>query len=329
MTEVSVNASENAVYFAGLCEVEDAGKRVDALVARKLLSLSRNEFANRVLSLEVNGRTVAHGYRVREGDRIAGYIAPEQPVEPTPEHMDLTILFEDERLIVLDKPPGLVVHPGSGHREGTLVSGLLYRYPELGERFTDSERPGIVHRLDKDTSGVMVVARDDETAESLKRQFAAARVRKRYVAVVKGAPPASEGRVEGCIRRDPHHRKRFAWSADEGKPAVTDYRILSRFKGVTLVALAPKTGRTHQLRVHMKHLGCPIVGDTVYNRAAGSCPDSGLLLHAATLSIKFPGEPERRTFTSPFPSRFRSVLAEYDGPESGEDPRWYEVLREW
>ncbi len=316
-----------AVSFSARCESEDAGKRLDAVVSREVLELSRSEFSNRLLSLRVNGQSVTRRYRLRAGDKVEGEIAPRETAEPQAQNIDLDILFENELVVVVNKPPGLVVHPGSGNHDGTLVSGLLYRFPELASRFPDVERPGIVHRLDKDTSGVMIVARDAETAEMLKRQFAAGRVRKRYVAVVKGAPPASEGRVEGCIRRDPHHRKRFVWSEKEGKPSVSEYRVLARFSEVSVVGLAPKTGRTHQLRVHMKHLGCPIVGDTVYGR--GAQRKEGMLLHAARLSLKLPGEDERRTFTAPFPERLRNVLAEYDDRVTGEDPRWYESLLEW
>lgn len=318
-----------AIHFDGRCEPEDTGRRIDEIVAREALALSRNEFRNRLVSLRVNGRHVSPAYRVHEDDRVDGEIAFETPPEPAAQNIDLNIIFENERVVVLDKPSGLVVHPGSGNRHGTLVGGLLYRYPDLAERFPDSDRPGIVHRLDKDTSGVMIVARDAESAGILQRQFAAGRVRKRYVALVKGAPPASEGRVQGCIRRDPHHRKRFMWAADEGKPADSGYRILARFPEASLVALAPKTGRTHQLRVHMKHLGCPVVGDTVYGRGSSKTPGEGLLLHAAVLSLKLPGESERRTFTSPFPERLRSALERYGGPEISEDPRLYEVLLEW
>lgn len=315
------------VTVEGTVDAEHAGLRLDAFISRCLTELSRSEVTSRLELVRVNEKDARVSRKVREGDRVTCVLGPEESSEIEAEPIDLDIVYEADTYLVVNKPAGMVVHPANGNWSGTLVQALMHRYPGIEQRFESPERPGIVHRLDRDTSGIILVAKYPEMCERLSRQFAARRTRKRYLALVKGAPPHSEGRVEGCIRRDPRHRKRFVWSESEGKRARTEYRVLARFDKAALVALAPYTGRTHQLRVHMQHLGCPIIGDTVYARGPGE--PEGMMLHAASLTIHIPDEAEPREFVTPFPERFRSVIARYGGPESGEDPNWFEVLHEW
>jgi 23S rRNA pseudouridine1911/1915/1917 synthase len=223
--------------------------------------------------------------------------------------MVLDILYEDSRVVVLNKPRGMVVHPGSGVRSGTLVQGLLAHAREIAVNFPkEPVRPGIVHRLDKDTSGVIITAKDPESLEYLACQFRGRAVRKVYLAIVKGMPPQLRGTIRGHILRDPRHRKRFVHAETGGKPAETLYKVLSSRDGYSFVVLKPKTGRTHQLRVHMKSVGCPILGDPVYGRKDQSFSQAGLMLHAYSLSLVLPGENQERTFRAPIPPEFSGQM---------------------
>ena len=318
-------SSESAVQLQGVVDEAYSGARLDVYLSRALAHCSRSALSARVSSVLVNGTAARLSRKVAAGDRVVCELQAPESHEIEPEPIDLEVLFENDDVVVVNKPAGLVVHPANGNWSGTLVHALLYRYPDLESRFGTRERPGIVHRLDKDTSGVLIVAKSLDAHADLARQFERRKVVKRYIALVRGAPPASIGCVEGFIRRDPHNRKRFVWSDSSGKAARTDYRVLARFERHSLVALAPKTGRTHQLRVHMHHCDCPIVGDEVYGRR----DRLGLMLHAALLSIKLPGERTARTFTAPLPERIRSSLSEYASREGFEAQRWYDVLREW
>ncbi len=229
-----------------------------------------------------------------------------------PQAIDLDILFEDSNVLVINKPQGMVVHPGSGNPEGTLVNAVLYYCRQIGEEFSgEMIRPGIVHRLDKDTSGIIIIAKNPESLEFLADQFRKGSVRKQYLAIVKGRPLAArKGRIETLISRDPHNRKRFAVPASSGssgcsgKRAVTYYHVLKEFDGFSLISLRPKTGRTHQLRVHMAYKGCPILGDPIYSRKS----DHPFMLHAYKLSILLPGEKDLRLFRAPVPMRFRTFI---------------------
>lgn len=317
--------AESTVRLEGVVEQEYAGVRLDVYLSKALAGSSRSAISARVSSVSVNGAAARLSRKVAAGDRVVCRLKAPETREIVPEPIELDVLYENDDVVVVNKPAGFVVHPANGNWSGTLVHALLYRYPDLESRFGTRERPGIVHRLDKDTSGVLIVAKNPDAHFHLARQFERRKVLKRYVALVRGSPPASVGSVEGFIRRDPHNRKRFAWSDSTGKPSKTEYRVLARFERRSLVALAPKTGRTHQLRVHMQHCNCPIVGDEVYGRR-----DSlGLMLHAALLSITLPGEASVRTFTAPLPERIRSALSECASPEAFEAQRWYDVLREW
>ncbi len=281
---------------------EWVGERVDRFVAEGLDLFPRSQLRRRQTEVWVEGRRVKPSYRLKEGERVEVRFDELPPIDLEPQPVDFAVLYEDSDVLVIDKPTGLVVHPGSGTTEPTLVQGLLYRYQGMGESFAgESLRPGIVHRLDRGTSGVMICAKHPAAHSALAAQFADRAVEKRYLALVSGSPPWKEQKVSVALGRDPSHRQRFAVVASGGKHSETRLRVVRRFPAGTLVELWPKTGRTHQLRVHLKHLGFPIIGDDVY----GSPIAGPLMLHAYSLRIRLPSEEGRRLFVARVPTRFR------------------------
>jgi 23S rRNA pseudouridine1911/1915/1917 synthase len=291
-----------------------AGMRLDVFIAEKLGLFSRSQVRLRVVSALVNGSPARLSKKLKLGDLVAvSYSdAPASTLEP--EDIPLSILYENDDVVVLDKPQGMVVHPGSGNRSGTLVNALLFHYKDLARVFgADDPRPGIVHRLDKDTSGVIVVAKNARAHEELARQFRDRLVRKRYIALVAGKLLPKAGVVETRLARDPANRKRFTNVPSGGRAALTRFTVLRSFpsgpaKGYCLVVLAPRTGRTHQLRVHMRYLGAPILGDRIYGSPDLCFPEATLMLHARRITLRLPGELEPRTFQSAVPERFRAAL---------------------
>lgn len=284
--------------------------RVDKFIGSHV-TVTRSQLKHRLAGVRINGRSVRISHFVRAGDRVE--VDLDEPVcrEIRPEKIDLDILFENDDVIVLNKPQGMVVHPAAGHYNGTLIQGIQYYVGDLRESFGgDALRPGIVHRLDKETSGVIIVARSVSAHEHLAAQFRNRTVGKTYLAVVRGIPSREQGRIESRLVRDPRNRKRFAESAaaGQGKRALTFYRVVKKFDGYSFLLLKPKTGRTHQLRVHMRSLGSPIVGDPVYGIRDGRFPDASLMLHAYRLELRLPGEQDPSRFTAPLPARFRILL---------------------
>jgi 23S rRNA pseudouridine1911/1915/1917 synthase len=296
--------------------IKDAGlegMRVDVFIAEHLGLFSRSQVKARVTSITVNGVSARLSRRLSVGDIVS--LAWEDPPSSQlePQDIPLAVMFQNEDATVVDKPQGMVVHPGSGNHSGTLVNALLFHDRRLAEGFASgTPRPGIVHRLDKDTSGVIVVARNARAHEALAAQFRDRSARKRYLAIVCGRLPAAEGRIATRLARDPRNRKRFACTASGGRIAITRYRVLRCFERAaeawSLVLLAPRTGRTHQLRVHLRHLGAPILGDPIYGKPCPRFPGATLMLHARSLAIRLPGEADVRTFVSPLPERFEQVL---------------------
>jgi 23S rRNA pseudouridine1911/1915/1917 synthase len=288
--------------------------RVDRFLAEELELFARSQIAHRDVVVRVATMPIKLSRRLQAGERLE--IEYSEPVAASiePEEIALDIIFENADVVVIDKPAGMVVHPGAGNWTGTLVQGLMYHIRSLSERFADHARPGIVHRLDKDTSGVIIAAKHPDALAELAAQFKAHTTEKHYLAVVKGQLRRSVGTVSTGIGRDPKNRKRFTAVEQGGKPAVTDYRVLRHYDGYSFVSLRPKTGRTHQLRVHMAHLGCPIVGDPVYSRTDRRFPDVTLALHAYQLTIRLPGEHDPRTFTARLPQRFRYLLRAVSDP---------------
>jgi 23S rRNA pseudouridine1911/1915/1917 synthase len=314
------------------CTVDEpvpGGLRLDRYVAEYRGLLSRSQIKSRNLKGKINGKEVKLSRPVKTGDRLEISWAEAEPVNLIPEDIPLDIIYEDSRIAVINKAQGMVVHPGAGNRRGTLANALLFRRlcregPANPAAFSPAEnpgpfsgdlrnlRPGIVHRLDKDTSGVIITAWDEAALAFLAEQFKSRRVKKSYIALVPGRPGEPEGRIETFIARDSRDRKRFTVS-DRGRIAITRYRVLRSWDSHSLVLLSPKTGRTHQLRVHLRHLGHPITGDPLYGRADPLFPGIGLLLHARSLGITLPDHAEAQTFRAPLPERFRRVIKKLNG----------------
>ena len=277
--------------------------------------------------VKVNGEPVLKASaKVEESDAIEVTFPPPVPAEPEPEDIPLDILFEDDDILVIDKQAGLVVHPAPGHNTGTLVNAILHHCPNL-KGIGGVARPGIVHRLDQDTSGVMVVAKSQTAMTALARAFSShANLRKTYLAIVHNRPNPPEGHIENLIGRHSGNRKKMAIVQENGKLAITDYRTLKTTAKpigenvwepsaeISLVACEIQTGRTHQIRVHMASLGCPIVGDTAYGRRSADrsifpAPERQML-HAMRLEIRHPATREQMTFTAPIPDVFRQYMPE-------------------
>ena len=285
------------------------GTRIDKYLAAQEGLCTRSQLKTALREITQNGKPAKASRPVRPGDILEITVCEPQPPCYEAQNIPLDIIYEDDHVVVINKPRGMIVHPGSGARSGTLVQGLLYHVRSLAENFPEEKiRPGIIHRLDKDTSGILAAAKDRASHEYLANQFRARSVQKRYLAIVQGKLPETRGLVTANIRRDPRHRKRFTVCASGGRPAETRYRVLAECTGYTLVRLAPKTGRTHQLRVHMKSLGCPILGDPLYGGRDERFPRAPLMLHSRRLTLVLPGETRKRGFTAPLPPDFAETL---------------------
>jgi 23S rRNA pseudouridine1911/1915/1917 synthase len=293
---------------------KEAGFRVDKVLAKheSIGSLSRSrikKYHSEGLLL-VNDQLLPLKYKVLQGDQITITIPAASELKVVAEDIPLDILFEDEYIIVINKQAGIVVHPSPGHNHSTLVHGLLYHCKDLSG-IGGVLRPGIVHRLDKDTSGVIIVAKNDRAHRFLQEQFKQRRTEKVYLTLVDGAPPTPSGRIEAPIGRDTTHRQRMkVVPPGKGREAVTVYHTLERFREHTLLAAHPLTGRTHQIRVHLAFLGCPVVGDSVYGRRRPTLPLARHFLHAYRLTITLPGEKAPRTFEAPLPPELQAALEE-------------------
>jgi 23S rRNA pseudouridine1911/1915/1917 synthase len=289
--------------------------RLDRYVAERLGLLSRSQIKSRSLRVRLGGRELKLSLPLRKippGELLEFSWSDPGPLDLLPQELPLEIVYEDERVVVVNKAPGMVVHPGAGNPQGTLVNALLARRRFQGPG-GEAFRPGIVHRLDKDTSGLIIAAWDGEALAFLAEQFKARRVRKIYGAILRGTPREGRGRVETLLCRDPRNRKRFTASLERGKPALTFYRVLRSWGSHSLVLLRPKTGRTHQLRVHMRYLGHPIAGDPLYGHGEDRLLPGGLMLHAKSLGIILPGGEALRTFVSPLPPRFTALIRRLEG----------------
>lgn len=248
------------------------------------------------------------GYALEPGQRVSVLIPAPEPMELVPEEIPLDIIFENEDLILINKPAGMVVHPAAGHSSGTLVHAALAHAPNL-EGIGGVQRPGIVHRLDKDTSGLILVAKNDRAHQWLQNQFRLRKVKKVYLALVDGKPPTPTGKVDAPIGRDLSHRKQMAIvPLERGREAQTEYYTRESFLKHTLIEAHPLTGRTHQIRLHLAFLGCPIVGDSLYGHRHPSVPIRRHFLHAAQLSVILPGEREPRVFEAPLPADLAEAL---------------------
>jgi len=287
---------------------------VDAFLAERLPPLSRA----RIQRLIAEGRVTVDehipkpSHRLSAGEKVVIEYQPVRSEAPAPEPIPIQILHQDRDIIVVDKPSGMVVHPGAGRTALTMVNALLYRFPELAG-LQPEDRPGIVHRLDKETSGVMVVARSQTAVQDLQRQFSAREVRKVYLGLVWGCIRRAEGTVSWPIGRHARNRQRISVKTDKPRTAETRYILRRAFPDFSYVEILPVTGRMHQIRVHMAAAGHPLVGDARYGRRRGRGPSPRLFLHAAVLAFRHPGTGEPVEYRSPLPPELQGVL---DGLET-------------
>lgn len=286
-----------------------AGERIDRFLADSQ-DLTRS-FLQKILKegeVIVNGKSVKANYKLRKGDRIEFEIP--EAVEPdiVAEDIPLSILYEDADVLVVDKPKGMVVHPAAGHYSRTLVNAVMYHCKGELSGINGVLRPGIVHRIDRDTTGSIIICKNDMAHNEIARQLKEHSINRRYRAIVTGVLKNEEGTIEGAIGRDKKDRKKMAITAD-GKPAVTHYRVLQRFKHYTYVECVLETGRTHQIRVHMASIGHPLLGDEVYGRRSDKYKCEGQCLHAMTLGFHHPRTGEYIEVNAPLPPYFEHLLA--------------------
>jgi 23S rRNA pseudouridine1911/1915/1917 synthase len=285
--------------------------RLDKFLVTRLGDFSRSRLQALIRDgfVVVDGNVVTKtGTVLAPGQVVEIRIPAPEPSSLVPEDIPLAVVFENQDLMVINKPAGMVVHPAAGHATGTLVHAALAHAPEL-EGIGGERRPGIVHRLDKDTSGLILIAKNDRAHRWLQDQFRLRKVKKVYLALVDGFPPTPNGRIEAYIGRDPDHRKKMAIvSAQKGREAVTEYHTVETFQHHTLIEAHPLTGRTHQIRLHLAFLGCPIVGDTIYGHRKSTLDLKRHFLHAARLTIQLPGEDTPRTFEAALPNELDQLL---------------------
>ncbi len=290
--------------------VETAGERLDRYLSGQFTEHSRTQIQRWIAdgNVLVNGRTAKASTRVRDSDVISIDRPPILPATIEPEDIPLEILYEDEDLIAVNKPAGLVVHPAPGHERGTLVNAILFHCPGL-EGVGGVQRPGIVHRLDKDTSGVILVAKNDRSHRFLQTQFKDRTVHKSYIALAIGQIEPERGRIDAAIGRHPKHRKRMAVvPANKGRAAITDYGIISFYGNYTLVEVHPETGRTHQIRVHFASLGHPLVGDTVYGPKRDPFHLMRHFLHAQRIRFLRPQDDTELDLNAPLSVELKVLL---------------------
>lgn len=313
------------------CEVppEDDGERLDRFLAIRIPEYSRSQLRTAISRGEVliDGRTAKPAYKLKSSQSVFCELSKPAVVLPEPEDIPLDIIYEDDHLVAINKPASMVVHPAKGHWKGTLVSGLIHHFSKLSA-VGGSQRPGIIHRLDRDTTGVIVVAKHDEAHSLIAKQFELRTTLKEYHCLTLGIPDRDRDLIDAPIGPHPYHRERMAIRRDHPKKraAQTFYEVAERFRHIALVNVQPKTGRTHQIRVHMAHLGCPILADRLYGgkpvisrtflktgRDEEQSAESVEVLnrqalHAASLTIKHPFSGKELTFNAPYPNDFRQAL---------------------
>jgi 23S rRNA pseudouridine1911/1915/1917 synthase len=292
---------------------KDKPERLDLFLVASLPEFSRSRLQGLIKKglVLVNGMPAKKaGQTLEKGQHVIVHVPPPEPTDLVGEDIPLDIVFENSDLLVINKPAGMVVHPAAGHDTGTLVHAVLGYAPDL-EGIGGKERPGIVHRLDKETSGLILVAKNERAHRYLQDQFRFRNVEKTYLALVDGAPPTPSGRVEAPIGRDTGNRKKMTvLPPGKGREAVSIFKTLEAFDKHTLLEFSPKTGRTHQIRLHCAFLGCPIVGDKVYGRRKPSVSIKRHFLHAHKLKIMLPGENVARLFVADLPIELEQVLNE-------------------
>ncbi|HZG61164.1 MAG TPA: RluA family pseudouridine synthase [Anoxybacillus sp.] len=289
-------------------EEEQDKERIDKVISSLNEEWSRSQVQQWIKDglVTVNGRAIKANYKCSAGDMVVIELPEPEPLDVEPEEMDLDIYYEDADVIVVNKPRGMVVHPAPGHMRGTLVNGLLAHCKDLSG-INGVLRPGIVHRIDKDTSGLLMVAKNDFAHESLVNQLVNKTVTRKYKAIVHGVIPHDYGTIDAPIGRDKHDRQSMTVTEENGKEAVTHFRVLERFDKFTFIECQLETGRTHQIRVHMKYIGYPLAGDPKYGPKK-TLPIDGQALHAGILGFTHPRTGEYLEFEAPLPEEFQRVL---------------------
>lgn len=291
----------------------DAGQRIDKFLATEVPNRSRSQIQDLIDEgrVTVLGVTVKPSYRLSAGDIVVARVPPEKEPELVAQPIPLDVIYQDDDLVVVNKPAGMVVHPAPGHEKGTLVNALLARVPEIADLAASGEgpasRPGIVHRLDKETSGLILVAKHEDARRYLQRQFKQRKVEKTYVALLEGRLQPPQGIIDASIGRDPHHRQRMAVLSRGGRPAKTIYHLIEYLGDYSLASVQPITGRTHQIRVHFSAIDHPVVGDRVYGYRRPRLGAERQLLHAWKLALTLPSR-ETREFVAPLPDDLRDVI---------------------
>jgi len=317
-----LKGGEGGLSFSLRITAKDQGKRLDQFLSKTNLNLSRSQAKNLIGKHHIflNQKSTKPSIHIKAGDTVSGNLPEPSPLFLKPEPLPLTILYEDPSIIIIDKPSGMVVHPAYGNPSGTLVNALLYHCKDL-TGINGILRPGIVHRLDKDTSGVMVVAKEDEAFRHLSKQFKNRTVKKAYSAIVYGRFGQDGGLIDSAIGRHPTERKRMSTRTKKGRTAITRWKKVEEFDSATLLEIFPQTGRTHQIRVHLSSIGHPILGDPLYGRKGrpGAIHDRVLkecvkrmnrqALHAHRLEFTHPRTGERVQFIAPIPEDMSNVLS--------------------
>ena len=289
---------------------KSSGLRIDKFLTESCPDYTRT-FLQKLLKselVEVNGKPVKSSYKTAAGDTVTFEVPEAVEAEITAQEMPLDILYEDEDVILINKPKGMVVHPAAGHYEGTLVNGLMHHCREQLSGINGVMRPGIVHRIDMDTTGVLIVCKNDLAHNSIAEQLKVHSITRKYYAVVFGSLKDDEGTIHAPIGRHPNDRKKMSINSKNGKDAVTHYKVLERFHGYTLVECRLETGRTHQIRVHMASIGHPLLGDQVYGPAKQPFRLQGQTLHAGVLGFLHPRTGEYMEFSAPLPKYFEELL---------------------
>ncbi len=296
--------------FTFIVEETAAGERLDKYLAFKMPEYTRS-FLQKLLKEErvtAEGKPAKANLRLKASQKIEISIPPAKETAILPEQIPLDILYEDEDLLIVNKPKGMVVHPSAGHTDGTLVNAILYHCKDSLSGINGEIRPGIVHRIDRDTTGSLVVCKNDESHLRVAEQIKAHTMTRVYRGIVSGTMPEAQGRIEGRIGRHPTDRKKMAVLSDSGKPAVTHYKTLTQWKHAAYLEFRLETGRTHQIRVHMAHIGHPLLGDTVYGSSKNPLHLNGQTLHAMTIGLMHPRTNAYLEVTAPLPEYFTDLL---------------------
>lgn len=298
--------------FEIIAEESDINKRIDVFLSKNLESFSRSYIQDLIKKgkATIGGKTIKANYRLREGDIVALAIPKPEPLEILPENIPLDIVYEDNDVILVNKPKGMVVHPAAGHYSGTLVNALLYHCKDNLSGINGVLRPGIVHRIDMDTTGIIIVCKNDNAHQHIAKQLAEHSITRKYVAIVSGNIKEDEGVVDAAIARSKNDRKKMTVDKD-GKRAVTHFKVLERSNNYTYIECVLETGRTHQIRVHMSYLHHPLLGDEVYSNKKENTKLKGQCLHAKVLGFIHPSTNEYMEFEAPLPEYFKEILMKF------------------